>query len=1414
MITTKQNWLKRSLSLLLVLVMCMGMFSVTAFAEEEKTKLPAPTVEDLSKSLTFDGFIDTSSYWELVISSSVSGTQLYYTVDGTEPNKETSASASRSLQITQYFMDKNNIEGNVFTVKVLATAPGYSDSDIVAFEFKLLPEEGVAFAESALKSAVWNALGKQGDAVSGIITQAEMESLTSLIAENSGITDLKGLQYATNLEVLDLSGNDLNAFMKNNASGTFQFQEWTKLKKVDLSDCNMGSFGSDYRDQTLNKIANLLSLNHDLETLDVSGNKMVGSVTINTANKDKLRELDFSDNYLSGIIFQDDVGASEFNGAAFFPALTKLDFSKNCYEHKETSACYKDMLTFSENVLNVSNERSLATALAVAFLDANSSVVNDSSPKTAIDQTSKTVDAGFTTADAISFVVYSADTSGLTKATVQGESYTVLSSKEPDYKAARYLITASGLKLGKNEITVSLLQQNGATDTFTVIVTRNGLPSSDKNDSAGVTDPQLYEAVASMIDINGEYITKDDMASLTGTLTVKNAANLNGLQYATNLTGLVIGDGNYSSIPDISGMTKLTVLSVTSSNVTNLPDLTKFLNLTSLTLKCAKLSSVPQLANSTALMNITLALGNLNTLPIIPEFSANSWDYITLTLGDADGNFSYAGLSDAAINTVLDQNQKIRTLNIYNAPNLKKLGESTTNASQLQKLVIDGCPNFEKVGATLSNLRNLEFYGNDKEMSFTFEGLENCRPGKLNVTLYNVKNAEVKNLAENNGALLGLTFRYSDNIVLPAEIGTSSIQNLSVYYGNGNIMLPDTLKNSSLTNLTFWATDPIGAAPDVIYDTTSLTKLTIRSCGYLPELSEKIGQLQNLIYLYISQGTFDTLPKSLFTLTKLTELDILTTNIADISGDWSVFADLKTLNFENNKIQEIPASIADCEKLTGIYFYQNYITSIPEGFFAKLSEKSTVSISAYYERDYIDNTSAETKIASLSDEKLRANFSEYKGRWMNFFLQPNLADILKVEVDGQITYPGSDTEITVSLPKGTTEFSFTPYTILDGTEITYNDSVTNTGNPVTVKELKDGLNTIPFTASYTGKSGMATTDYTLSIYVGDRVSQDSMEEGKAYSIAMRYVMAASDTNSMTNNYFLHRERVVKENGVYAVDLTTTALDFIGYMDYIGVDGEMVRAEVVRSDAINNSCTWRVYVKDLDEALTISPMVYPMGYAPTCRVLFDSNSIMPYSAEDIDNPELSPAVDVTDKATDIIVHADRGVLPEGTKVVAEEITSKDNLIAAAEALNGIDGTFHLYNIYFADENGERIVPNGTVTVSFPAASGANGENLQLYRIGSDGSRVLSKGSLAEGYYIVPLRNFDSPYALVDTSKDHTANPENPGTSTGDNNPDTNVSGSPQTGDNSNTIIWLLPALVSAGMLCVLAFTRKRRVSEGE
>ncbi len=55
-----------------------------------------------------------------------------------------------------------------------------------------------------------NAIRAELEKPTGPITEADMLELTSLSAWHMGISDLTGLEYATNLTRLDLEANEIN----------------------------------------------------------------------------------------------------------------------------------------------------------------------------------------------------------------------------------------------------------------------------------------------------------------------------------------------------------------------------------------------------------------------------------------------------------------------------------------------------------------------------------------------------------------------------------------------------------------------------------------------------------------------------------------------------------------------------------------------------------------------------------------------------------------------------------------------------------------------------------------------------------------------------------------------------------------------------------------------------------------------------------------------------------------------------------------------------------------------------------------------------------------------------------------------------------------------------------------------------
>lgn len=174
-------------------------------------------------------------------------------------------------------------------VKVTGLVPGETYTfklGLLIMEDTLLPlnvqktvtmasHDTVHIPDPGLKEAILAALDKP---VGAAVSQIEISTLKELNAAGRGIQDLTGLEFATSLEVLDLSHNDLN-----DDSGWEKLDQlkWTlHTLHVANNDLNHLDFLAGYEwldvlDVSHNRIYELSSLDHKfLSALNVSGNRI------------------------------------------------------------------------------------------------------------------------------------------------------------------------------------------------------------------------------------------------------------------------------------------------------------------------------------------------------------------------------------------------------------------------------------------------------------------------------------------------------------------------------------------------------------------------------------------------------------------------------------------------------------------------------------------------------------------------------------------------------------------------------------------------------------------------------------------------------------------------------------------------------------------------------------------------------------------------------------------------------------------------------------------------------------------------------------------------------------------------------------------------------------------------------------
>lgn len=121
--------------------------------------------------------------------------------------------------------------------------------------------------------------GMNGYGKDGKLTTAELNSIYCLNLSNLGISNLKGIEYFTNLVYLDCSGNSIG----NNSTGTVNLSQNTKLVYLDLSgQQNLQSLDV----SRLTSLQILKCAGNQLPSLDVSHNNYLKFLSCSTGSFD------------------------------------------------------------------------------------------------------------------------------------------------------------------------------------------------------------------------------------------------------------------------------------------------------------------------------------------------------------------------------------------------------------------------------------------------------------------------------------------------------------------------------------------------------------------------------------------------------------------------------------------------------------------------------------------------------------------------------------------------------------------------------------------------------------------------------------------------------------------------------------------------------------------------------------------------------------------------------------------------------------------------------------------------------------------------------------------------------------------------------------------------------------------------
>ncbi len=566
----------------------------------------------------------------------------------------------------------------------------------------------VTISDDSLRAVVLDSLDKTNR---DTIWSSDMSGMTRLYAPNKGIRDLTGLEFATTLDTLDLSNNNITAI--DSLSGL------TNLSRLYLRD---------------NRISDLSPLTSNTglgsgDLVDVRGNPL-----------------------------------SAASRTTYIPTLTSSS--------RGVTVLFDNLTEARLRLVSGDGQTGIAsTPLALPFVvKVRRAIVQNATDTMHVYRNlpvSFSVAAG---GGRLSATSDTTDSNGL----------------------ARTLLTL-GATVGMDTVKAFV---EGASDTllFTTVPIRP------------VTIPDAHlraEIEGSLGKSAGATITNVDMLRLTGIYWNKGGiSDLTGLEFATNLSELDLGNNNITDISPLSGLTNLLGLNLADNDITDISPLSGLTKLTGLDLGNNNIRDISPLSGLDSLS--TLSLGYNNIRDISPLSGLTNLSALSLVYNNITDISPLSGLD--SLSTLSLGYNNIRDISpLSGLTNLSRLWLYEKNITDISHL--SGLTNLSLLGLRGTNITDISHLS-----------------GLTNLSILGLENTNITDISPLSG-LTNLSWLGLENTNITDISHLSGLTNLStLYLRNNNIM--DISPLSGLTNLSrLWLNgNPLSAASR----TTHIPALTSR----------------------------------------------------------------------------------------------------------------------------------------------------------------------------------------------------------------------------------------------------------------------------------------------------------------------------------------------------------------------------------------------------------------------------------------------------------------------------------------------------------------------------------------------------------------------------------------------------------
>ena len=515
----------------------------------------------------------------------------------------------------------------------------------VTVEFDNVVAELVIFPDLNLRAAIETAFGKASGAP---ITTVDMARLTELHARNTNISNLTGLEFATNLTRLNLGAEYVEGtgwINSNSVSDLSPLAGLTNLSELYL------------RNNSVSDISALAGLTN-LTQLNLAGNSVSDISAL--AGLTNLTFLNFDDNSISDI-----------SALAGLTNLTRLNLAGNSVSDISALAGLTNLTFLSLSINAISDVSPLVANTGLGNRDTVhvwGNPLSDASIQThipALQGRGVTVEFIQTPTTLLKISGTVTESDNLLIVEVRDNRYRPLAGVPVTFTviSGGGTLTVTNVITGSNGRAESRLTLGPETGTNRVRASVEGLSqtvtfSDVPEPPVDIRDSNLRAAIENELGkTSGDPITASDMERLTQ-LRAPNAniTDLTGLEAATNLTFLVLGSQfveaegrsiNSNSVSDLSplsGLTNLNYLVLDSNNISDISAVAGLTNLESLSLWNNSISDISAVAGLTNLTSLSLDNNSISDI----SAAAGLTNLEFLNLGDNSilNISAVAGLTD------------------------------------------------------------------------------------------------------------------------------------------------------------------------------------------------------------------------------------------------------------------------------------------------------------------------------------------------------------------------------------------------------------------------------------------------------------------------------------------------------------------------------------------------------------------------------------------------------------------------------------------------------------------------------------------------------------------------------------------------------------------------------------------------